>query len=229
MYLETKMVNTSIHVLVSLVLLSSCADNSFKSSGQRKAAEKDPVASSLPALPSTNPTLSGPTTSGPVVPPVVAQSVDYKTCATLPAGGKSGYRQCPLNSAVVIVNDGKKAELSCCPVADPSFFSTIPTEQNIVRNGMCGSSSGVFDEVLTGMIDTSPRLFCTKIDTTRFLLSSPVPAIYSVGTMAGDLGPIAASYNNGDTCVCPAGTLAIGGHTKSDNTCGEQCVQVVKK
>ncbi|MFO0679501.1 MAG: hypothetical protein U0169_23445 [Polyangiaceae bacterium] len=151
-------------------------------------------------------------------------SPNYTSCAALPNAGKRGYGTCPANQVVVIVNDGKAQEMTCCPVS-ANVLSAVPAEQNVVRTGLCQA-----DEVATGMQDPSaPRVFCTKINATFLKLSSPVPSKYVNGNAPGALGAIARSYNVSDTCICEEGLVVIGGHTASDNKCTEQCVRIEKK
>lgn len=152
-------------------------------------------------------------------------NADYSTCATLPAAGKQGYGKCPDNSVVVIVNDGKAAEMTCCPLGGKNILSTKDAEKHQLRTGVCQAN-----EVLTGMqSSTAGTGFCTKINEKYLKLSSPVPSQYVNGNAPGLIGQIAKSYNVNDTCICPEGTIAIGGHTSADNRCGEQCVKIEEK
>jgi hypothetical protein len=79
------------------------------------------------------------------------------------------------------------------------------------------------------MIDTSPRIYCSKINTQMFRLAPPIESKYVAGNAQGIMGTIAASYNNSDTCICEEGTIAICGHTPANNQCAEECVKVLQK
>jgi len=149
---------------------------------------------------------------------------DYTNCLQLPRNGKRNYGQCADNEVVVIVNDGQAKEMTCCPLSSPIILSQKADEKHVVRSGRCQSN-----EVLTGMLSAQGSGYCTKINTALLTLSAPVPSVYATGTFPGILGEIARSYNVSDTCICPEGTVAIGGHTPQDNTCTEQCVRIQKK
>lgn len=149
-------------------------------------------------------------------------AADYKSCASLPAAGKQPYGKCGDNEAVVIVNDGSTQEMTCCPLTGQIALTTDESQMHMERKGAC-----LEDEILTGMLDSkSGTGYCTKINTDSFRLSKPVPSQYISGKLLGVMGTIAQSYNWGDTCVCPEGTVAIGGHSPQDNFCGEQCVEI---
>jgi hypothetical protein len=165
--------------------------------------------------------------------PVGLQTIDgrivttpnYTACAALPQAGKRGYGKCDANQVVVIVNDGEAQEMTCCPVVAQNILSTKPDEVQIQRTGVCQAN-----EVCTGMIDPhDPGIYCTKINTQFMQLSTPIASTYVQGNAPGVLGQIAATYNVSDTCICPEGTVAIGGHTASDNRCAEQCVRLERK
>lgn len=150
---------------------------------------------------------------------------DYSACAALPSAGKRAYGKCDDNSVVVIVNDGKAQEMTCCPLAGKNILSVKSGDQYIQRTGSCQA-----DEVLTGMVDPeAPSGYCSKINNKYLKLSPPVPSQYVTGSVSGQMGLIAKSYNVSDTCICPEGTVAIGGHTAQDNKCSEQCVKIEAK
>ncbi len=155
---------------------------------------------------------------------VLAAPVNYDACKSLPASGKTAYGKCQENAVVVIVNDGKAQEMTCCPLSGKNIFSKVPAELFVARSGLCQAN-----EVLTGMANTSGGVICSKIYTKYLTLTTSVPSVYVVGNTPGVMGEIAKSYNVSDTCICPEKTVAIGGHTASDNRCGEQCVVIKKK
>jgi hypothetical protein len=150
---------------------------------------------------------------------------DYTACAALPAAGKQGYGKCADNSVVVIINDGKAQEQTCCPLGGKNILSSKESERHVLRTGSCQS-----DEVLTGMQSaTGNSGYCSKINTKYLKLSPSVPSQYVKGNAPGVLGQIAKSYNVSDTCICPEGTVALLGHTASDNQCAEKCVKIEEK
>jgi hypothetical protein len=150
---------------------------------------------------------------------------DYTTCAALPQAGKRGYGKCDAQQVVVIVNDGKAQEMTCCPVQAQNILSTKPDEQHVQRVGLC-----LGEEVATGMVEPhAPGVYCTKINTQYMRLSAPVVATYVNNDVPGVLGQIAATYNVSDTCICPEGFVVIGGHTAQDNTCADQCVRIERR
>lgn len=150
---------------------------------------------------------------------------DYTACAALPAAGKQGYGKCADNSVVVIINDGKAQEQTCCPLGGKNILSSKESERHVLRTGSCQA-----DEVLTGMQSaTGNSGYCSKINTKYLKLSASVPSQYVKGNAPGVLGQIAKSYNVSDTCICPEGTVALLGHTASDNQCAEKCVKIEEK
>ncbi len=150
---------------------------------------------------------------------------DYTACIALPAAGKRGYGKCEDNLVVVIVNDGKAKEMTCCPLGGKNILSSKREDLHIQRTGTCQAN-----EVLTGMLDPhAPSGFCSKINDKYLKLSSPVPSQYVKGNAPGVMGQIAKSYNVSDTCICPEGTISIGGHTSQDNKCSERCVEIEAK
>lgn len=150
---------------------------------------------------------------------------DYTACAALPAAGKQGYGKCAENSVVVIINDGKAQEQTCCPLGGKNILSDKESERHVRRTGSCLS-----DEVLTGMESaTGNSGFCSKINTEYLKLSPPVASQYVKDNAPGALGQIAKSYNSSDTCICPEGTVALLGHTAADNQCAETCVKIEEK
>ncbi|MCA9665663.1 MAG: hypothetical protein KC503_08745 [Myxococcales bacterium] len=150
---------------------------------------------------------------------------NYTACAALPAAGKRGYGTCPAGNVVVIINDGKAAEMTCCPLGGTNVLSTNPAEINVMRIGFCNA-----DEIGTGMLSVAgPMIYCTKFNTKYLQRTAPVTAVYTKGNAPGILGVIAKSYNVNDTCICPEGSMIIGGHTPSDNKCLDQCVKLVLK
>lgn len=150
--------------------------------------------------------------------------INYDTCKGLPSAGKRAYGKCAENEVVVIVNDGNAQEMTCCPLTGKNIFSKNTAELFVARTGLCQT-----DEVLTGMTNTTGSIICSKINAKYLTLGTPVPSQYVVGTAPGIMGEIAKVYNVSDTCICPEKTVAIGGHTSSDNKCGEQCVVIKKK
>jgi hypothetical protein len=138
---------------------------------------------------------------------------DYTACASLPSAGKRGYGKCEANAVVVIVNDGKAQEMTCCPLGGKNVLSAKDSDLHIQRSGTCQAN-----EVLTGMADPhTPSGYCSKINDKYLKLSAPIPSKYVTGNVPGIMGQIAKSYNVSDTCICPEGTIAIGGHTPQDN------------
>lgn len=210
------------------IAVSGCSESDFASS--QKVGAKKPQ-KSIEANPEPTPFPPETSIDASPSPEVIAngggdtKSVDYKACQAIAGAGKRGYGKCDANSVVVVVNDGKKAEMTCCPVSPQlKLFSTTASELFVKRSGLCQS-----DELLSGMIDTSGQLYCSKINTQSYKLSEPIPSKYVNGAVAGAMGAIAAAYHNSDTCMCEEGYIAIGGHTSSDNTCAEKCVKVLQK
>ncbi len=148
---------------------------------------------------------------------------DYMVCASLPTQGKRGYGMCDADQAVVIVNDGTSREMTCCPIGR-NVLSPSAADHNIPRTGLCQA-----DEIATGMTDPAAGVLCTKINTQFLKLSAPTKAQYVNGNAPGALGVIAKAYNVSDTCICPEGSVVIGGHTTRDNKCEDQCVSILKK
>lgn len=102
---------------------------------------------------------------------------------------------------VVIVNDGKAQEMTCCPVGQ-NVLSSVAAEHHVVRTGLC-----LADEVATGMKDpATPTVLCTKINSAYLKLSAATQAKYVTGKLPGVIGQIAASYNVNDTCLCEEGS-----------------------
>jgi hypothetical protein len=149
---------------------------------------------------------------------------DYAKCAALPTLGKRGYGTCGFQEVLVIVNDGDKQEMTCCPIG-PDVLSTTPGEQNLLRTGGC-----LVDEVGTGMQSPStPAIYCTKLNVALFQTAPSAPAMYVTKHLPGALGVIADAYNDNDTCVCPDGSVVFGNHTPKDNVCTDQCVLIQKR
>jgi len=152
---------------------------------------------------------------------------NYVSCAALPDKGKRGYGSCADGQVVVIVNDGKAEEMSCCPVGGKKVLSEVANEKHQERNGQCQAG-----EVATGMKSaTGPVVLCTKVNA-ALKLSAPVKATY-VSLLTQGLSPalreIANSYNLADTCACPDTHVMIGGHVLTDNACADQCVRIEKR
>jgi hypothetical protein len=150
---------------------------------------------------------------------------DYQACAGLPSKGKRGYGQCADDQVVVVINDGKAQEMTCCAVGR----NVLLTEgKHTVRQGTCAAN-----EVATGMQSAAgPQVFCSKINTKFLSLGNPVTAIYVKSSSRGvsqELINLAEIYNVRDTCVCPDKHVLIGGHTTSDNRCADQCVEIKEK
>lgn len=146
---------------------------------------------------------------------------DYTLCAALPTKGYAALGACEKDQVLVIINDGKAAGRSCCPVGK-NILSAVPAEVNQARQGVC-----LADEVATGLSAMTAPM-CTKINPALTLQAGP-PATYGKKNTAGKLGPIAATYHNSDCCACPEGSVMIGGHSTSDNSCSDQCVTIIKK
>ena len=211
-------------VILSLLVIVSCSNTDFSSAGQiakKAAAKKEAPGDQIPTLsesenippPDLETDTGGLKFSGP----------DYSQCAKLPSGGYTkGGGQCDANQVIVIINDGKSAGKTCCPIGK-NVLSTVPAEMNQVRQGTC-----LADEVSTG-ISTMTAPFCTKINTQFLKLQSVGVATYGVKSSAGALGPLAKIYHKEDCCACPEGSVTIGGHTLSDNQCADQCVKIIQK
>jgi hypothetical protein len=163
--------------------------------------------------------------SGPVAPDAPSATppaIDYLGCAKLAGSGKRPYGQCAAREVVVIVNDGTTPEMTCCPTQG-AFLSDDPAKQFMPRMGLCGAG-----EVATGMIDSrSSTLYCSALADGRKLKAAS-PAIYATSTagLGADVAVIMAVYHGNDTCLCPAGTVSLGGHSSSDNRCSESCAAV---
>lgn len=220
------MFNSFTSLLATLLfVVVSCSSGDFAGEG---GAGIRPTSKKTPVTP-TNPQPSDEPSNGPnelIIDDagIISPLPDYTSCLQLPKSGKRGYGQCGANEVVVIVNDGGAREMTCCPLASPIILSQKADERYITRSGRCQSN-----EVLTGMVSEQGTGYCTKINTSLVKLTTPVPSIYVTGQFPGVMGEIARSYNISDTCICPEGTVAIGGHTPQDNTCNEQCVKIEKK
>lgn len=155
--------------------------------------------------------------------PPVSSVPDYAGCAALPTSGKRGYGMCGADEAVVIVNDGRSQEMTCCPIGK-NVLSALPAEQHVSRTGLC-----LADEVATGMTNPNGGTLCTKINTQFLKLSAQVNAQYVNGNVPGVLGQIAKAYNVSDACICPEGTVVVGGHTSRDNQCSDKCARIERR
>ena len=206
---------TLLATLVAATLLANCGGSSFK--GGSGVARKAKAPQSNTGLPH-----SDPLTTPEAVPPKL--ELNYNTCATRPENGRRSTGKCNANEVIVIVNDGTAGEMTCCPVGT-DVLSAVEAEQNIRKQGKCGP-----DEVATGVEDLrNSVVLCTKVNT-QFLKTEPrASAVYAKSGTPGILGTLAQAYNIGDCCVCGEGSVFIGNHTSSDNTCSDECVAIVKK
>lgn len=221
-----------LHAITASVALTSCHVTSFsgatKKNGDTAAAptaEPTPDPTATPVDPTPTPqAAAGPTgliSTGNVrfAPP------DYATCANLPEQGKRKYGACGDGEALVVVNDGEGQEMTCCPLTGANLFSASAEERHQKRTPTCGPG-----EIATGMESTAgPVILCSKIDTRFLKLGTPQPSIYvSLLTqgLSDAVRSIVASYHLADMCLCPEGTVMIGGHTPSDNSCSDQCVRI---
>ncbi|MCX6119612.1 MAG: hypothetical protein NT027_18905 [Proteobacteria bacterium] len=159
--------------------------------------------------------------------PTVCQkisNVNYNQCKGVPFMGRLGrYGICPVGSAVVIVNDGKSKDMSCCPLMDPSALLIGPGTRNIPRTGLCLS-----DEILTGMWNPSAGGYCSKVDVSRYKLSTPV-IVKITDPLSPELRHIGTAYRNGDACFCPEGMISIGGHVPTNGYCADRCVNLIPR
>lgn len=147
--------------------------------------------------------------------------IDYAACDSIPAAGRQSYGQCAEGSVVVVVNDGLTPQMTCCPVQG-KFLSKNASERQQIRIGACGAG-----EVLTGMVEPrTPTSLCSKL-APGLKIGATAPSQYvKKGAASLSMALIVASYNANDTCVCPEGTIALGGHTPKDNSCTEQCAVI---
>ena len=151
-------------------------------------------------------------------------NVDYAGCAALRTKGKRGLGPCNANEVIVIVNDGRKGEMTCCPIGN-NVFSTVAAEQNVRREGQCRA-----DEVATGIKDLEKSIIlCTKVNTQFLKTEYRATSIYAVSKSPGNLGALAKAYHNSDCCVCPEGSVFTGKHTAANDQCTDECVAIVKR
>lgn len=208
-------------------LLLSCSQGEFTGGSAANRAMNPPPTANTPSTPqNTIPSDKTPETSDLITDggSIIKEfNADYKSCLQLSKSGKRGYGTCGDNEVVVIVNDGAAKEMTCCPLASNSILSSLANEKHVARAGTCQP-----EEVLTGM-QQNYGSYCTKINTNLVKLSAPIQSQFVTKSFPGLLGQIADSYNVKDTCVCPEGYVAIGGHTTQDNRCTEQCVRIEKK
>ena len=211
-----------LYAFLVAATMIACSEQKFSSTtpGKNPTSGKPPRTGSnvtvenSPTTPTADEPLVTDSGTGSLVP-------DYTQCAALPSAGYAGGGACEANQVMVIINDGKAGGRSCCPVGK-NILSVVPAEVNQIRAGVC-----LADEVATGISAmTSP--FCTKI-TASLKLQPAGRATYGKANSAGKLGPIAATYNKGDCCACPEGSVMIGGHSNGDNSCSDQCVTILKK
>lgn len=161
-----------------------------------------------------------------MVPGKTKPEIDYAGCARLPAGGKRPYGQCNPNEVVVIVNDGETPQMTCCPVDGGDLFDKDPAKLFQLRFGTCAAG-----EILSGMVEPhTPTLLCSALasDLKTATVQSSVLA-HDKMALSTEIKSIVAQYHGTDTCLCPQGTMAIGGHTDQDNSCGEKCVTLELK
>ena len=161
---------------------------------------------------------------------------DYRACAALPVQGKQKYpAKCGFNHVLVIVNDGGTQEMTCCPLKNADMLSSRPGDLFQERAGRC-----LADEVGVGMINSgrtlifntnNPRLYCSRINTGKFSLGPAKRSDYvTVGNaLAPELLAIAVSYNALDACVCPLKSVMLGGHKNDNNTCEDECAEILPK
>lgn len=151
---------------------------------------------------------------------------DLETCAALPEAGRSTYGKCPAQAAIVVINDGKGQQMTCCPFKGENILASDPAKTHVRRSGQCGT-----DEVATGLISPDgPEMYCTALNG-KLRLGAQVPIIYAKSDSALDetMRAIAASYNVLDTCICPRGTFYVGTHTTNDNVCIDKCAPIEKR
>lgn len=153
---------------------------------------------------------------------------DYTSCAARP-NSKQGYpAKCADGHVMVVINDGRAQEMTCCPVKEARIFSKTTSELYIERAGRCAA-----DEVGVGMISaTASTIYCSKINTNLVELGPTQTARYAKsgsGGLSAELQSLASIYNVGDTCVCPDRMILVGGHTASDNVCQDQCVEILPR
>jgi len=156
---------------------------------------------------------------------------DLAICLTLPSTGKIDYgatNRCPENSVVVVINDGQRREMTCCPLPGVNILSADPLERHVARTGTCGT-----DEVVSGVVSPfGPALLCSKLNTKYLTLGPQVDSIYARrgdSSLPQILRTIADSYNDDDNCTCPMQTILIGGHTTTDNRCAGRCAQIIER
>lgn len=149
---------------------------------------------------------------------------DYAACSALPLAGLRNYGECGDGQGVVVVNDGLTPQMTCCPLGK-DVLSGEAAKRHQPRTGQCLNG-----EVLTGMHDAkSGTGLCTALNP-KLTIKGLKPSIYSKGVVISlEMALIAASYNASDTCICPVGTIAVGGHSASDNVCTEQCAEIGAK
>lgn len=149
---------------------------------------------------------------------------DYAACSALPLAGLRSYGECGEGQGVVVVNDGLTPQMTCCPLGK-DVLSSEAAKRHQPRTGKCQDG-----EVLTGMHDAkSGTGLCTALNS-KLKIKSLKPSIYSKGVLVAlEMALIAASYNASDTCICPVGSIAVGGHSASDNVCTEQCAEIGPK
>jgi len=153
---------------------------------------------------------------------VTRAAPNVSSCAALPEKGKSKDGMCQSDMVLVIVNDVTAEEMTCCPVG-MNVLTSNPAERHFIRT-KCEN-----DEVATGI--SRPNFYCSKINTTYLKLSVESSSLFVTpqSGLTQEEKNIASSYNRSDTCICPKGSIVVGPHELTDNTCAEKCVQIQKK
>ena len=153
---------------------------------------------------------------------------DYATCVARPNSKISYPAKCAENNVMVVINDGKTQEMTCCPVKEARIFSKTAAELYQERTGRCEAN-----EVGVGMISAgSSKIYCSKINTDLVELGPSQNAKYAKsgsGGLTPELQSLAQIYNVGDTCACPDRMILVGGHSTQDNVCQDQCVEILTK
>jgi len=214
MNLEKVILISAVSIIMGILL--NCSNAKFSSEGERKSADQ-PLSSQQPTQQQQDnfETQAGPPEALPPIP-----KIDYQGCRSQ---AKRGYGKCDANEAIVIVNDGKSQEMTCCRFGTTEVFSFNQAELFVSRQGSCQVG-----EVATGMSNPNGGYYCSKLSK-YFTTGNPLPAKYirSAGSADPELQAIAASYNVNDTCICGTNTVMFGGKTARDNRCTDKCVEII--
>lgn len=225
------MKRTIIFTLLNfLILAQACTHSDF--SGQANKGHTDEQnppqgGSKMESEPPPGPETSSPDTG--TITSTDASAFQPKVCDATSIFFARAGQKCPANYAAYTADDGSSALLGCCPLPAGDI---LLSQEPVARSSNCQA-----DEVATGVV-SGRTLYCSKIDTTKYKLSSPAKTCYNgSGASGGDgsskcggpsatLKALVAKFGS-DACMgFPYGSLIV---RNSGKDCGDISAAVLTK